>query len=1215
MLGVSKKTSGFDPRSIPGCQLWLDGADTSTMTFSGQNVTQWNDKSGKTNTATTVGTLPYSSSSKSITFGGAGYFTLTNGYTMTNALDRTYTFFVVEKRGSANNTQFILAGGGTTSGAAGVVFGYNTNTTARHTTIINTDLDYTIAGFANPDPIRMWGGGYSGSLRDTYLNGSLAVSQAFSTPLTAWTTPCIGFIPFSSINTYYTGQIYEILFFDSYLTSTQRQQIEGYLAWKWGILLPASSIVPKSIPGCSLWLDGNDITTMFQDTSGTTPVTANGQTVARWKDKSSNGFTFITGTGGTAPTYNTSALNSLPGVTFGSVEQSTTFSTNFKWLDSASPINCYNSFTLGGSNTTIFAVVNVNAVNQRNTLFRTSINLDMEVLYPWTGVGFIWDQPYNSANNRLSVGYSVTGGQLISLVRSGATMTGYSNGESFATLSTASGTLTNSTATLSIGGGFVSSTYSTFNSNICEMLIYNRDLTSTQRQQVEGYLASKWGFPLSYRQGWTRNLSNFTESPVNTFIKSTASSSWGDSMVYSTQAMTGPFSFTVQVTERCWINMNTLPATMGGAGSYWFWNIQPVVNYSATTDPLTSVTGTANTSDLFTITSTDGVNVSFYKNGTFMRTSALQISTPFYFAFTCYGATANSTVVLTNFSYNLYPTHLFGNRLPFSRIFKPTDITGCTLWLDAADMSKYVPVYSTGTVSYPFGVAADSSGNVYVGQGNGAVRKITSSGSLSTLATMTGALRGAAVDSSGNVYVSDYNNNKIMKVTQSGVVTTFAGSGTQGYSGDGGAATSAWLNKPTGLVFNSSGDLFFADSGNNAIRKITVSTGIISTFATGFNFPMGIGVDSSGNFYVGNYMDQTIKKITSGGTVSTFAGSGTAGFNDATGTSAVFNYPSGIAVDSSGNVYVGDETNQRIRKITPSAVVTTFAGTGGTGSNEGAGTSATFNYPEGIAIDSSGNIYVADYANQRIRKITTGAVVSTFAGTGTSGSTDSGVTGATSLLDKSPSGYSTTAFTSTSGYPAAATSFQNKNNAIQFVAGSGYSIPSFVASPVISVFLVYYPNGQSTSGPTIEQGANATTTAGFLVQSQTPNFVIYSGSAATLTGTNTTTLNTWKILSAENPDPGSSTSNMSFYSNATLSANNVTQAGTTPVTSTLYINGRGGTSTNSYASYMGEVIVYNAALTASQRTQVEGYLAYKWGLMASIPSTHTFAKVYSSTVV
>ncbi|WP_445752727.1 NHL domain-containing protein [Polaribacter sp.] len=246
---------------------------------------------------------------------------------------------------------------------------------------------------------------------------------------------------------------------------------------------------------------------------------------------------------------------------------------------------------------------------------------------------------------------------------------------------------------------------------------------------------------------------------------------------------------------------------------------------------------------------------------------------------------------------------------------------------------------------------------------------------------------GVAVDVSGTVYVADEGNHKIRKITPSGDVTTFAGS-TIGYAD--GIGTAAKFIYPTGVAVDASGNVYVAEQANHKIRKIT-PTGEVSTFAgsiggyadgTGtaarFNNPYGVAVDTSGNVYVADESNHKIRKITPDGVVTTFAGS-TAGYADGTGTAAQFYFPTGLAVDDSGNVYVADYNNNRIRKITSTGVVTTLAG-GTQGSADGTGTAAQFNHPKGIALDASGNVYVADYDSNRIRKITPIGEVTTLAG-------------------------------------------------------------------------------------------------------------------------------------------------------------------------------------------------------------------------------------------
>ena len=254
-----------------------------------------------------------------------------------------------------------------------------------------------------------------------------------------------------------------------------------------------------------------------------------------------------------------------------------------------------------------------------------------------------------------------------------------------------------------------------------------------------------------------------------------------------------------------------------------------------------------------------------------------------------------------------------------------------------------------------------------------------------------------AVDASGTVYVADSGNNTIRKMVYSGsdfTVTTLAG--TPGVSGSAdGTGAAAQFNNPSGIAVDASGNIYVADTGNCTIRKIS-SGGGVTTFAgipgqTGitdgagalFGSPIGIAVDVSGNVYVADSCNHTIRKITSGGGVTTLAGApGISGFVDGTGAGALFNSPSGLAVDASGNLFVADTMNNTIRKVTPLGVVTTFAGSPGVyGALDGSGVNgALFNLPGSVAVDGAGNVYVADTYNNTLRKITSGGVVSTLAG-------------------------------------------------------------------------------------------------------------------------------------------------------------------------------------------------------------------------------------------
>lgn len=291
----------------------------------------------------------------------------------------------------------------------------------------------------------------------------------------------------------------------------------------------------------------------------------------------------------------------------------------------------------------------------------------------------------------------------------------------------------------------------------------------------------------------------------------------------------------------------------------------------------------------------------------------------------------------------------------------------------------------------PYGVAIDASGNIYIGDRfNNKIRKITSEGVVSTLAGSTQGFtdgtgvtsqfnypRGVATDAAGNIYVADSGNNRIRKITPEGLVSTLAGS-TVGFVDGIGAA--AQFNDPGGVATDAVGNVYVADHYNNKIRKITPE-GLVSTLAgstqgfadgTGaaaqFNHPNGVATDVAGNVYVSDTYNYIIRKITPLGVVTTLAGS-TQGFADGIGASAQFNLPIRLATDAAGNVYIADSNNNKIRKITPEGVVSTLAGST-KGFADGTGASALFNGPVAVATDASGNVYVADMINNKIRKIT-----------------------------------------------------------------------------------------------------------------------------------------------------------------------------------------------------------------------------------------------------
>ena len=260
-------------------------------------------------------------------------------------------------------------------------------------------------------------------------------------------------------------------------------------------------------------------------------------------------------------------------------------------------------------------------------------------------------------------------------------------------------------------------------------------------------------------------------------------------------------------------------------------------------------------------------------------------------------------------------------------------------------------------------------------------------------------------DAAGNLYVAETGNHVIRKIDTSGTTTTIAGTGTQGFAGDGGPATAALLDSPAGIAVDSAGNLYVADTHNQRIRRLTAATGVITTIAgTGIggfsgdggaataaalDLPTALALDDSGNLFVADTNNHRIRRVDgSTGVISTVAGNGTEAFAGDGGpaTSASIDSPAGIAVDSGGNLYLADTHNGRIREVVAgTGIISTLAGTGAFGfaGDSGSATSAALAWPRGITVDSSGNVFLADTNNHRIRRISAAGIMTTIAGQGT----------------------------------------------------------------------------------------------------------------------------------------------------------------------------------------------------------------------------------------
>ena len=509
IMGTLPYYATFSPRNIPGCSLWLDAADSSTITIQ-TGVSQWNDKSGQGRhvTQSTTSLQPvYSSASNALVFNSNAWLGIPNALA---AITPTYTIFVVDKRASASVHFFI--GMHTNTGAnVALILGYNGTTTSHHTTAYITDCTVTIPAYAGAaEPKRLARYDYTGSLRDTYINGGqLSTIQSFSATLPTWNNANIGagyYTPGASgLDWWYVGNIHEIIFYNNVLSTGQAQQVESYLSQKWGLVpsLPGShshatqqagaltkvsntiarmvgkprpqQFLPTTIAGIQMWMDG-------ADPAGTGVVPSNGSVLSTWTDKSGKSFS---ATGVNSPTVVTNAVNSKSAVSYNGSSYS------------------YSTIASGTFSTAmnIFFVYKVNgAVSYPAPITRGQGN-NGSPIDQYNNVRYLGGGSYNNIQSAYSHA-SATSTTLFTQLIQQSPSTTYNEYVNGSTTASASGTgFSASDAASYVYIGTRDDKVTMFNGYMCELIIYNAMVGLTAQQKIEGYLAWKWGIQASLPGG------------------------------------------------------------------------------------------------------------------------------------------------------------------------------------------------------------------------------------------------------------------------------------------------------------------------------------------------------------------------------------------------------------------------------------------------------------------------------------------------------------------------------------------------------------------------------------------------------------------------------------------------------------------------------------------------------------------------------------------
>ena len=521
------------------------------------------------------------------------------------------------------------------------------------------------------------------------------------------------------------------------------------------------------------------------------------------------------------------------------------------------------------------------------------------------------------------------------------------------------------------------------------------------------------------------------------------------------------------------------------------------------------------------------------------------------------------------------------------------------------------PATSAG-ISEPYGLAFDASGNLYCSSYvDNVVRRVNTSGIISTVvgsgaagfsgdgaqatAAQLSGPREIIMDPLGNLYIADYGNNRIRKVTTSGIISTIVGTGTASFSGDGGQATSATIYGPMALALDLTGNLYIAEYGNNRVRKVN-TLGVISTVAgngnpnyTGdggqatsaeINQPWGLTVDAIGNLYISDYGNNRIRKVNTAGIISTIVGTNTGTYAGDGGpaTAADIASPTGIIFDAAGNFYLADNGTNTVRYINTAGIIYTRAGNGTRGltGDGGIATLAELDQPEGIAFDSKGNLFIADYSSHRIRVVTMPLPVTVNSATLCTnvGSATLTANGATTFTWSPATGLNVTTGSVVIANPTVTTIYTVTGTSTSTILGNT-EISEGIATSIITV----YPSPLVVNSPSMCAGATTTlSVTGATTYSWTPATGLSATTGSVVTA-NPSTTETYTITGTTGTCTNSITSTITVNPNLIIVNSPSICAGSTATLSVSGATTYSWTPPTGLSATTGSVVTSNTSTT------------------------------------